>query len=64
MIVICSIDANKFIEAYCCNKFSDYNDTEEQRKEAKEHLNKLFIFGIGLPSLDQTQQMEYLKKKL
>ncbi|WP_462358187.1 P-loop NTPase fold protein [Phocaeicola coprocola] len=62
MIVICSIDANKFIEAYCCNKFSDYNDTEEQRKEAKEHLNKLFIFGIGLPSLDQAQQMEYLKK--
>ena len=36
--------------------------TEEQREEAKKHLDKLFIFGIGLPSLDQTQQIEYLKK--
>lgn len=63
MIVICSVDPNKFVDAYCSNKFGDgYNYTEEQREEAKKHLDKLFIFGIGLPSLDQTQQIEYLKK--
>lgn len=62
MIVICSIDANKFVEAYCGNKFGGYNYTEVQREEAKDHLDKLFIFGIGLPSLDQSQQIEYLKK--
>lgn len=63
MIVICSVDPNKFVDAYCRNKFGDgYNYTEEQREEAKKHLDKLFIFGIGLPSLDQTQQIEYLKK--
>ena len=62
MIVICSVDPNKFVDAYCSNKFGDgYNYTEEQREEAKKHLDKLFIFGIGLPSLDQTQQIEYLK---
>lgn len=63
MIVICSVDPNKFVDAYCSNKFGDgYNYTEEQREEAKKHLDKLFIFGIGLPSLDQPQQIEYLKK--
>lgn len=62
MIVICSIDANKLIEAYCSKKFAGNSYTEEQRKEAKEHLDKLFIFGIGLSSLDQFQQIEYLKK--
>lgn len=62
MIVICSIDAKKFVEAYCSSKFAGNSYTEVQRKEAKEHLDKLFIFGIGLPSLDQTQQIEYLKK--
>lgn len=62
MIVICSIDANKFIEAYCCNKFGGNQYNEEQRKEANDHLDKLFIFGVGLSSLDQSQQREYLKK--
>lgn len=62
MIVICSIDANKLVEAYCSNKFGGTKYTEEQRKEAKKHLDKLFIFGIGLSSLDQSQQVEYLKE--
>lgn len=62
MIVICSVDPNKFVDAYCRNKFASKDYSDEQRKEAKEHLDKLFIFGIGLPSLDQTQQIEYLKK--
>ena len=62
MIVICSIDANKLIEAYCCSKFSGNNYTETQLKEAKDHLDKLFIFGIGLSPLDQSQQIEYLEK--
>lgn len=62
MIVICSIDANKLIKAYCSSKFvgNDYN--EEQLKETKEHLDKLFIFGIGLSPIDQSQQIEYLRK--
>lgn len=62
MIVICSIDAKKLIEAYCKNKFAVNNYTEEQRKEAKQHLDKLFVFSIGLPPIDQKQQIEYLEK--
>lgn len=62
MIVICSIDADKLVEAYCCNKFSGCDYTEMQRKEAKEHLDKLFIFGIGLPPINISQQIEYLRK--
>lgn len=62
MIVICSIDANKLIEAYCKNKFAVNNYTEEQLKEAKQHLDKLFVFSVGLPSIDQKQQIEYLEK--
>lgn len=62
MIVICSVDPNKLVDAYCRNKSTNNGYTEEQRKEAKEHLDKLFIFGIGLSALDQSQQIEYLKK--
>lgn len=62
MIVICCIDANKFVEAYCRNKFVGNTDVEEHKKEAKDHLDKLFIFGVGLSSLDQSQQVEYLEK--
>ncbi len=60
MIVICSIDANKLVEAYCNNKFAGNSYTDEQRKEAKEHLDKLFIFGIGLSPLDKFQQKVFM----
>lgn len=65
MIVICSIDSKKLIEAYCRDKFSsnkDHKYTEEQKKEARQHIDKLFIFSIGLPVLDQSQQIEYLSR--
>lgn len=60
LIVICSIDANKLKEGYCLSKHAERND-EKFIKEAREHLDKLFIFSVGLSPIDQKQQLEYLQ---
>lgn len=60
LIVICSIDANKIKEGYCLSKNVERNN-EKFTKEAREHLDKLFIFGVGLPPIDHRQQLEYLQ---
>ena len=64
MIVICSVDANKLKNAYYTNKYDNINITDEQRKDANRHLDKLFVFSIGLAPLDKSQQIEYLDKLL
>lgn len=60
LIVICSIDANKIKEGYCLSKNVERNN-EKFTREAREHLDKLFIFGVGLPPIDHKQQLEYLQ---
>jgi hypothetical protein len=60
LIVICSIDADKIKEGYCLSKNVERND-EKFTKEAREHLDKLFIFGVGLSPIDHEQQLEYLQ---
>lgn len=62
MIVICSVDAKKLLDAYCKQKFGGDTFSDEQKKEAIQHLDKLFIFSIGLAPIDQYQQIEYLEK--
>lgn len=62
MIVICSVDAKKLIDAYCTQKFGGGASSDEQKKEAMQHLDKLFIFSVGLAPIDQYQQIEYLEK--
>ena len=60
LIVICIIDADKIKEGYCLSKNVERND-EKFTKEAREHLDKLFIFGVGLSPIDHEQQLEYLQ---
>ena len=62
MIVICSVDANKLKNAYYTCKYDNINITDEQRKDANQHLDKLFVFSIGLAPLDKFQQIEFLDK--
>lgn len=62
MIVICSLDTDKLIKAYALSKFDGRESLDNQTKEAKGHLDKLFVFSIGLSSIDKDQQIEYLEK--
>lgn len=62
MIVICSVDANKLKNAYCANKNHNDSVTEKLLKDANRHLDKLFVFSIGLAPLDKFQQIEFLDK--
>lgn len=59
LMVVCSIDPNKLINGYCLQKAGKIDDN--QCKEAREHIDKLFIFGIGLAPLDLSQYQEYLR---
>lgn len=61
LIVICSVDSNKLKEGYCLYKGVD-RDNEKFLLESREHIDKLFIFGIGLPRLDVEQLLEYLSE--
>ena len=60
LIVICSIDPKKLINGYCIQKAKGINKTDFI-EEAREHIDKLFIFGIGLAPLDISQCQEYLQ---
>lgn len=61
LIVICSIDSKKLKEGYCLYKGVERNDPT-LLVEAKEHIDKLFIFSMGLPRIDVNQQLEYLSE--
>lgn len=61
LIVICSIDSDKLISGYCLQKAGRTND-QNLIEEAREHIDKLFIFGIGLAPIKNHQYGEYLQK--
>lgn len=61
LIVICSVDAEKLKEGYCLSKNVE-RENERFLEEAREHLDKLFIFSIGLSPIDYNQQLEYLER--
>lgn len=60
LIVICSIDPDKLINGYCTQKAKGSNK-KDYIEEAREHIDKLFIFGVGLAPLDISQYQEYLQ---
>lgn len=60
LIVICSIDPDKLKRGYCLQK-SGRNNDQNLIAEAREHIDKLFIFGVGLAPLDISQYQEYLQ---
>lgn len=60
MIVICSIDSAK-LKADISNKIkSIFDDADKLAEYVSEQLDKLFIFGIGLCRLSNTQLGQYL----
>lgn len=61
VIVLCSVDSNKLIKGYCCQHKELYPNETELVELAREQLDKLFVFSIGLPPLDNTQYGEYLE---
>lgn len=64
LVVVCSIDKDR-ISAAIQRKYSSYKCdqlTNEyiQRNVITEQLDKLFIFSVGLPKLDTTQQQRFV----
>ena len=58
LIVICSLDQNRVISALQC-KYNKQIDLH--RNVITEQLDKLFIFCLGLPKLDISQQQRFLQ---
>lgn len=62
LVVICSIDKDRISAAiqkkYLPTTPNDGNQT--QRDIVTEQLDKLFIFSVGLPKLDTTQQQRFI----
>ena len=61
LIVICSIDPDKLKRGYCLQK-SGRNNDQNLIAEAREHIDKLFIFSIGLAPIKNHQYGEYLQQ--
>ena len=60
LVVICSVDESKLMKAYEM-EFKENGYTHEEIEQYKrEQLDKLFIFGVKLPTLDSTQLNTYL----
>lgn len=60
LIVICSIDENKILNAYYNDLENKHYDNAKIKQLAREQLDKLFIFGVKLAALDTTQLELYL----
>lgn len=60
LIVICSIDPDKLISGYCLQK-EGIEDKSKLIEQAREHIDKLFVFGIGLSPLNASLCREYLQ---
>lgn len=60
LIVICSIDIDKLMDGY--KVFYNMANTGLRASNVREQIDKLFIFGIGLPKLNSDQLEEYLVK--
>jgi hypothetical protein len=58
LIVICNLDQNRVISALQC-KYNKQIDLH--RNVITEQLDKLFIFSVGLPKLDVSQQQRFLQ---
>lgn len=62
LVVLCSLDEKKIISGFITINNGMYSSEKERLTTmAREHLEKLFIFGIKLPELDTTQQMLFIR---
>ena len=60
LVVICSVDEIKLMKAYEMEFKENGYTNEEIEQYKREQLDKLFIFGVKLPTLDSTQLNTYL----
>lgn len=60
LVVICSVDESKLMKAYEMEFKENGYTNEEIEQYKREQLDKLFIFGVKLPTLDSTQLNTYL----
>lgn len=62
LVVVCSLDRDRIVAAiqkkYLPTQPNDGNPA--QRNIVTEQLDKLFIFSVGLPQLDTTQQQRFI----
>lgn len=62
LIVVCSIDINKLMKGY--GIVSGDETSNNISSNVREHIDKIFIFSIGLASLGSFQLKEYLYKMM
>lgn len=62
LVVLCSLDENKIMSGFIHLNQSIYSsENDKLATMAREHLEKLFLFGIKLPELDTTQQNLFVR---
>lgn len=62
LVVLCSLDENKIMSGFIHLNQSIYSsENDKLATMAREHLEKLFLFGIKLPELDTTQQILFVR---
>lgn len=62
LVVLCSLDENKIMSGFIHLNQSIYSSENDRLTTmAREHMEKLFLFGIKLPELDVTQQSLYIR---
>lgn len=61
LIVICSVDDQKLMKAYSKDLLSKGYNKDDVAKLTREQMDKLFLFGVKLASLDTTQLTLYLQ---
>lgn len=62
LVVVCSLDRDRISAAIQKKYLSTMpnDDNQTQRDIVSEQLDKLFIFSVGLPKLDTTQQQRFI----
>ena len=61
LIVICSVDEKKLLQSYGQEFTANGFNKEDVLRLSREQLDKLFLFGVKLASLDSVQLQDYLK---
>lgn len=62
LVVLCSLDENKIMSGFIHLNQGIYSSENDRLITlAREHMEKLFIFGIKLPELDTTQQCRFVR---
>lgn len=62
LVVLCSLDENKIMSGFIhLNQGIYSSENDRLATMAREHMEKLFLFGIKLPELDTTQQSLFVR---